>query len=335
MSEIRFIGPKVDIERVVTPFWSLNQATKNNRGEIGWTVPSYTEIYGKEGVGKTNAAVYIGGILAAALKKDVAFLDLEIQDMDTVAQILSNGGFQGTVRLIREETDEGCLDSLISTVKDEHYSVGIMDSIAAISPIAEQTGDIGDANMGRRAINMAQFSRKAIRLMQRRESPYAMLCTNHRHAEMGSRVGGSETVGGVTHRYMSTYRIHLKNLYYKKRYIRYSNGWVLEGVLEKSRTGYAFSKFYVYMMAGEGLHPGISAMWDCILHDYAEYGRSIKMDGETFGSAKKLIENEKDNPEVWLPFINKLREVDATAKEKEEDYEYEPVEEQEEEDVSE
>ena len=330
MSNIKFVGPQVPVSRILTGFWSLDNATMNNRGERGWTVPSYVEVYGKEGVGKTNFAVSISGIIATHLKKDISFLDFEIQDMGTVEDILTNAGFEGTVRLIREKKDEECLEKLLDTVEDEHYGAGILDSIAAISPIAEQEGKIGDANMGRRAMNMSQFSRKSVRMMQRRESPFSLICTNHSHPTIGGRVAGTDTSGGVTHKFMSHYRILLSKAYWKNKTMKFDNGWLLKGRIEKSRMGYAFRDFYVFMVAGEGLHVGLSAMFDCLLYEYAELNRTVKMDDLTYGTIKNLIDNRNDT-KLFIPFINKLRSVEAKRQESEDDdeYEYEQVDDEE------
>jgi len=309
---ITFIGPQVPVSRILTGFWSLDNATINNRGEKGWSVPSYVEIYGKEGVGKTNIAVSLAGLIAKKLKKDISFLDFEIQDMETIRNILSNKEFEGTVRLIREKKDEECLEKLLDTIEDEHYGVGILDSIAAISPIAEQEGKIGDANMGRRALSMSQFSRKSIRLMQRRESPFSLICTNHSHPTIGGRIAGTDTSGGVTHKFMSHYRINLSKGFWKNKTIKFDDGWLIKGRIEKSRTGFAFRDFYVYMVAGEGLHHGLSALFDCLLYEYAELSRNVKMDGQTYGTLKNFVENRNDS-ELFEPFINKLASIETSG----------------------
>lgn len=312
---VTFIGPQVPVTRVETGFWSLDQATINNRGEIGWAVPSYVEVYGKEGVGKTLFATFISGLAAAKIQKDIAFLDFEIQDMETVSNILEHAKFSGTVKLIREKKDEECLDKLLDAIEDEHYGAGILDSIAAISPIAEQQGNLGDANMGRRAMLMSQFSRKSVRMMQRRETPFSLICTNHSHPTIGARVAGTETSGGVTHRFMSTYRINLSKAYWKNKTIKYDEGWLLKGRIEKSRTGFAMRDFYVFMVAGEGLHKGLSALFDCLIFEHAELNRTIKMDDENYGNLKSYIDN-RDDDELFIPFQNKLKTV--TMKQQEE-----------------
>lgn len=315
---VTFIGPQVPVTRIQTGFWSLDQATMNNRGELGWTLPSYVEVYGREGVGKTNFATTIAGIVAHHLDKDIAFLDFEIQDMDTIANILEHKSFNGTVRLIREKKDEECLNELLNSVEDEHYGAGLLDSIAAISPISEQQGSMGDANMGRRALLMSQFSRKAVRMMQRRETAFSLICTNHSHPTIGARVAGTETSGGVTHRFMSTYRINLSKAYWNKKTVKYDDGWLLKGRIEKSRMGFAMRDFYVYMVAGEGLHRGLSALFDCLIYEHAELSRTVKMDDVSYGTLKTFVDN-RDDDELFVPFISKLKTVTMKQQEEYED----------------
>jgi RecA/RadA recombinase len=305
---ISFVGPNVPVQRVLTGFWSFDNALANNRGERGFAVPSYAEVYGSPGVGKSNFVLSLAGIIANKFEKDIALLDLEILDAETIKSILDNARFNGTVKLIRNERDEDSLGELLSSVKDEKFGVGILDSIAAISPIAEQNGDIGDANMGRRAIVMSQFSRKTVRSLQNRESPYVMFCTNHIHPSIGMSHNGSDTSGGMTHKFMSHYRINLSKAFIKGKTIKYDDGWLLKGRIEKSRMGFAMRDFYVFMIAGNGLHKGLSAVFDCIISGQADISRTVKMDGKSFGTLSSMINNRNDD-DLFTPFINKVNSL--------------------------
>lgn len=312
---IRFLGPEVKIERVLTGFWSFDNACANNRGERGFAIPAFTEVYAKEGVGKTAFVTTIAGLIADNLQKNIAFLDWEIQDFTTIGHILENQGFEGTLQRILEKKDEESMDKFYDVMEDEAYGVGIMDSIAAFSSIAEQEGKQSDANMGKRGMNMAKFSRTCIRNMQLRKSPAAIFATNHMNPIMGSMVGGMDTPGGEAKKFMSTYRILLKKFYWKakKKTVKFPEGWVLEGRLDKNRTGYAFTTFHVAMVMGEGLHKGFSALFDCLIYEHADLDRIVKMDGESYGTLKSFIDN-RDNAELFVPFQNKLRSVTSIAR---------------------
>ena len=207
---IKFLGPNVPVTRIETGFWSFDNACINNRGERGFAIPAYSEVYAKEGIGKTAFVTTLGGVIADRFKKNVVFLDYELQDFDTIINILERTGFDGTLQRVLEEKDEESIDAFYKIMKKEDYAVGIMDSIAAFSSISEQKGDQSDANMGRRAMNMSKFSRKSIRNLQLRNSPAAVFATNHIHPTIGAMFAGTDTAGGETKKYLTTYRILLK-----------------------------------------------------------------------------------------------------------------------------
>ena len=316
---ITFVGNDVPISRIDTGFWSLDNACMNQMGEHGLAVPAFVELYGDNGIGKTAFATTIAGIIAKSMKKDVAFLDWELQDFQTIIHILENHGFSGTLQKILEKQDEKSLDKFYDIMEDEKYGVGIMDSIASFISVGEMQGKQSDSNMGKQGWNMAKFSRTTIRNMQLRKSPAVVICTNHMHPVFGSRVNAIGTSGGVTKEYMTTYRFLLKKLYWNKKtqLIRLSKdeppiGWVIEGRLDKNRTGFAFTKFHVVMIMGEGLHVGFSALYDCLINGYAELDRVVKMDDTSYGNMVDFIRNRNDD-KIFKPFIDKLKTVQPKA----------------------
>jgi hypothetical protein len=304
----------------------------NNRGERGFAIPAYSEVYAKEGVGKTAFCTTLAGILGNKLDKGITFLDWELQDFDTILHILENQGFDGTLQRVLEEKDEDSIDKFYKLMKNEDYAVGIMDSIAAFSAISEQSGKQGDANMGRRAMNMSKFSRKSIRNLQLRSSPAAVFATNHIHPTIGAMFAGTDTAGGETKKYLTTYRILLRKFFYvKEKYknftstsTKFDDGWILQGRIEKSRMGFAMKNFHVVMIMGEGLHKGLSALWDCLIYKHADLNRIVKMDDVEYGTMKSFIDNRNDD-ELFVPFMNKLKSVVKVNAALDEEDEYELV----------
>lgn len=318
---IKLLGPSVDIIRIKTGFWSLDNACRNNRNELGIAIPAFIEVYGDNGVGKTAFVVALAGIIAGQQSKNIAFLDWEIQDMNTIVDILEVSGFDGDLQRILEKKDEDSIDAFYDIMEDETYAVGIMDSIAAFRSIAEDQGKQSDVIMGKRALNMAKFSRTCIRNMQHRKSPVAVLCTNHMHPKIGFMQTGMDTAGGETKKYMTTYRMWIKKFYWKAKKRTETLpakadppiGWILEGRLDKNRTGYAFTKFHVAMIMGEGLHKGLSALYDCLIYGHASLDRKVKMDGQEFYTMKKFI-RDRDDESLFIPFQNKLKSLEFEDK---------------------
>lgn len=316
---IKFLGNDVPIERIETGFWSFDNACRNQAGERGFAIPAFVELYAEEGVGKTAFAVSMAGLLAKKLEKNIAFLDWEIQDFKTIISILERQGFSGELHKILEKKDEESIDKFYSVMEKEDYGVGIMDSIGAFTSIAEQQGKQADAIMGKAAWNMSKFSRTVVRNLQQRKSPAAVLCTNHMHPNIGFMQSGQDTSGGKKKKYLSTYRIWLKKLYWNKRTQNLPPisgadpiGWVLEGRFDKNRTGFAMTKFHVAMIMGEGLHLGLSALYDCLINGYAELSRNrVIMEEQDLGHIKMFIKKRHDDDRFAI-FYNTLKGATIT-----------------------
>lgn len=327
---IKLIGKDVPIQRIETGFWSFDNACMNQMGERGFAVPAFVELYADEGIGKTAFAATMGGIIARNMQKDIAFLDWELQDFKTIITILENQKFSGTLYKILEKKDEESLDKFYDIMEKESYGVGIMDSIAAFRSIAEANGNQGDANMGKRGFNMSQFSRTTIRNMQFRKTPAAVFCTNHMHPKIGFMQQGSDTAGGVTKKYMATYRFWLRKFYWKEKKMtlnippraEFPMGWVIEGRLDKNRTGYAFRKFYTVMIMGEGLSQNLTALYECLIYNQATLERNIvTMDDMEYGHIKDLVAKRHEDA-LFDQFRNKLKSLSSETEVEEDEPEY-------------
>src|SRR4030042_5012024 len=146
---VTILGASVPVQRINTGLYSFDHAFINREGDIGFPIGKGVEIYGNTFVGKSTIAYGLAGIVAKSTQKDIALADLEGFDPNFLRVVLANSGFNGNIFCIEEEEDEVVLDTLLKKLKDEQYGVGILDSIGAISPIAEEEGEIGEANMGR------------------------------------------------------------------------------------------------------------------------------------------------------------------------------------------
>jgi len=120
--------------------------------------------------------------------------------------------------------------------------------------------------------------------------------------------------------------------------VEFQDGYLLKGRVDNNRFGYSKREFYVFLVNGEGIHIGLSALWDCVLAGHASLSAKaikdsvqISMDGQDFGKFRSILK-EKDNPEFFVPFVNMLRqepdeEVEGMelAEEEEQDEEDQPV----------
>jgi RecA/RadA recombinase len=311
---IKIIGDAPRINRLVTNLYSFDKAFANNRGDIGIPLGVAVEIAGSPGVGKSTTAYSLSGMIANHVKSDIALADVEGFDPGNLEMILDHTGFKGNVLLIQKETDEKTLDGLIDVLKDPtskskkdtsnefaglYTFVAILDSVGGLSPISEIEGELGEANMGKRAKLLGQFSRKALHLL--RNNPKSLFIINHIHPNFG--YPGTSTPGGETLKYLEAIRIKIKR---KEEFPDQS--YILEGTLSKNRHGYINRKFYLFMLAGHGIHIGLTAMYDCFLLGLAERGKVVKIDGNSFGYLKDLVEDAHEgNNDKFVPFLDLLR----------------------------
>lgn len=290
--------------RVMTGLYSLDRAFENDIGELGVPVGVGYEIFGLSGIGKSTFAISYAGMLGRITQKNIVLADFEGFDSNTLLRILNNQGFEGNLHFVMEKQDEDTLAMLKTYMNDDDYAISILDSIGSISPIAEQQGNFGEANMGRRAFILAQFSRTMLPLWRTEGSVKTLLMLNHWIPNIGTR--GFDTPGGEAKKYLSHVRILLR------RTEEFPEGsYVLEGEVKKNRYGFRGRKFYVFMLAGPGLHAGLTAVWDCVLLEKAERKRGgwIAIGDTNVDRLSGLVKSAKEgNNEVFEPFFELLKE---------------------------
>ena len=331
--KINFTGNHYPIGRTPTGFHSLDVALRASPDKIGWPDRTLVEAYGPTGCGKTTFCLHILSILSQNMDNaPIACLDLEGQDEDMVSNVLFNSGYKASeFRWISAEnggdtedvSDETLLRRLLDTLYEPSPYLGMLDSVASIAPVAEVKGAIGDANMGRRAYPMAQFTRGVIRALRTIPTPSSVVMTNHQYPKMEA-IGMAKTYvrpGGEVKNNLGSLALHMKVPYVK--YItsgdnaiegRWDDCWILEGKVDKNRMGKKNSIFQVVVIGGQGLHPGLSAIVDCLVVGLAKVkgGNKIELDGVTYDSLKRIALDERTNMELFAPFINALKALQLT-----------------------
>lgn len=332
---IDFVGNHFPIGRVVLPFHSMNVALSGNRDtDFGFPIRNMVEVYGGTGIGKSTFVTCIASYISRALDDLViAYLDLEGQDETMIRNALSLSGYNARefkwVEITKgNPTDEKLLGALLDALLEEPPCIGILDSVAEISPVSEVEGDIGDANMGRRAFPMAQFSRQVTRALRMMETPSVLFMINHRYEKMGS-IGGAKVYtapGGVVKENLAKLRIEMQVPYVDyvssgegKAEGRWEEGWILQGKVNKNRSGAKNEIFQVFLYGGHGAHVGMSALIDCLASGLATIkSGKVVMDGEDFGNLKKIVSTKKDDKEFFIPFQNALKVETVQPEESEE-----------------
>lgn len=298
--KITFVGNELPpTERIVTGFRSLDRAMSGN-GNLGYPIGTLAEIYGRAGIGKTTVMLALGGLIASRLGGNIAFADLEGQSYDTVANSLDMSGFSGNVDMLRDNdrtTHVEILDNMIEKFRTSEYNVSLLDSVGAFMPPGEMEGSVADANMGRKPFIIGNWTRAMVNIMiSKRRS--AVLYVTHQHSNIG--FVGTHTSGGETKNFMSAIQIELR----KKE--DFETGWLVEGTVKKNRFGKKDQTFILFIIGGQGVHAGLTAVFECVNLGLAEIERKVvRMDGESYGKVSTLITNWKDES-LFTPFHNAL-----------------------------
>lgn len=304
------IAPK---NRIVTGLYSFDRAFENQKGEIGFPLGTATEIYGVTHCGKSTITYSLAGMLANQLETNIALVDLEGFDPNFLEAVLVHAGFDNTLYYFNESTDEKSLTSLKKhlSLESRNTNIGILDSIGAISPIAEAEGELGESNMGRRAFLLAQLSRRMIYLLRSEKgSNKALFMINHAYPKIGGR--GFDTPGGEVKKYLASIRIQVKRRFVKGKYEEFPDGsYIIEGTIIKNRWGYKDRKFYLFVLAGKGIDLGLTAMYDGIMLKKVSKDKVIKIGDTSFGYLKDIVNQAQEgNTEFFSPFFEVLTDVE-------------------------
>lgn len=291
------------IKRIQTGLWTLDHALKNSQGNLG--VPCHIiELYGPTNSGKSTLVYSLAGIIANTLQSDIGLADFEGFDAQFLLDVLENVGFDKNIDIVQDKDDEHVLDRLVSGMKNDLFHVGIVDSVGAISPIAETEGSLGEANMGRRAKLMAQFSRKITHAL--RYEPSVCFLINHVHPNIGSV--GTTTTGGNTLKYLSAVRIAIKQ---KEISPTDEASYQIEGTIKKNRFGYINRTFNAFILAGKGVHRGMTALYDCVSIERAKREKTVKLDGKSVGRMSEFLGAAYAGDEAaFEPFYEVLKTID-------------------------
>lgn len=323
---INIIGDAPSINRLETGLYSFDRAFENRSGGIGLPLGKGIEVFGATHTGKSTIVYGLAGFIASSQERNIALADLEGFDPDFLTMVLENSGFSGDVMYIQKDDDEKALDEMLVYLSKNEYGVGILDSVGAISPISEQKSSIGEANMGRRAFILAQFTRKCLKLLRKNDAPTIFL-VNHEYPRIGSM--GSDTPGGEVKKYLASMRIKVRRVWFKGKYEEYPDGsYVIEGTVVKNRWGYKDRKFYLFVLAGKGIHKGLTAMYDGMKLGLVGRKRVVSIGDTTFGYLKNIVQEAQDgNEEFFEPFYEVLRNYEPDTEKVDEEQEVQETEE--------
>jgi len=290
------VGHRTEISRVPLGLLSFDLALGSNSGKMGVPLRTMIEIAGRTHVGKSTTAYYMAGMLASLETNTgkIEICDLEGLDIDYLKQAIGVSGFKGKVHLI-DSVEKGrarqhpamLQESVENLYKNEETRVAILDSVGAFVSDAEGAGDIGEAFMGRRAFNLAQYARRSVNYLNNKPTPANVIFINHTHSVLSGH--GNVTAGGDTLKFLAAVRLSL----WQKEIVKSGEdvlGYRVAGQVDKLRYGGKGKKFSYVIVPEYGVSKELSALYDASDLGLIDRGAVVKVDGKSIGYISKLFE---------------------------------------------
>jgi hypothetical protein len=315
--EFTFSGDPADpIKRHLTGLYSFDHAFETAKGEFGMPIGCGYEVFGFPSIGKSTFCYSLLAHLGNTLNTNVVLSDLEGFDAGHFKNIFQYNQYNGDVHLIHQGTDEEIVEQfedvfLGRSDLEKEYGIGMLDSLAAISPLAERDSNLGEANFVRRAVIIGQFSRRLLPTVHPRTvgSENIYLLVNHYYKKVGGNKFEYHSPGGNIKGFLCGVQIHLG------REKKFPDGsYLLRGTLHKNRYGFPRKSFQVFMKAGVGIHKGLTALYDAAELDKVKLGKTIKIGNESLGYMKTFRDKEWENDEIFQPFYDLLKDNTVLTK---------------------
>lgn len=193
---------KLNVEAIPTGSLSLNLAT----GIGGIPRGRIIEIYGPESSGKTTVSLHVIAEVQKTGGK-AAFIDAEHALDPEYAKRL--GVDVDELLVSQPDTGEQALEICEVLVRSGAIDIVVIDSVAALVPKAEITGDMGDAHVGLQARLMSQALRKLAGAIHK--SKTAVIFINQLREKVGIMFGNPEvTTGGKALKFYASMRIDVR-----------------------------------------------------------------------------------------------------------------------------
>lgn len=166
------------------------------------------EIYGPESSGKTTVTLHV---IAEAQRKGgvAAFIDAEHALDPVYAKAI--GVNTDELIVSQPDTGEQALEIVDALVRSGAIDVIVIDSVAALVPKAEISGEMGDSHMGLQARLMSQALRKLTAIVNK--SNTSVIFINQLRMKIGVMFGNPETTtGGNALKFYASMRLDVRKI---------------------------------------------------------------------------------------------------------------------------
>ena len=264
------------------------------------------EVYGPESSGKTTLTLHV---VASAQKAggEAAFIDAEHALDPVYAKAL--GVDVDRLLVSQPDTGEQALEITEALVRSGAVDVVVVDSVAALVPIAEIDGEMGDAFVGLHARLMSQALRKLAGAIAK--SNCVVIFINQLREKVGVVYGNPEvTTGGRALKFYSSVRIEIRRTEHIK--VGSTNiGSRTRAKVVKNKIAPPFKEAEFDIMYGEGISKlgelvDLGVKFDLVQKSGAWYSMGETRLGQGRDAAKQFF---KDNPESAEELEEKIKEA--------------------------
>lgn len=291
---------KMSIESIPTGSLELDLAL----GIGGIPKGRIIEIYGPESSGKTTVTLHM---IAEAQKQGgvAAFIDAE-HALDPL--YAGNIGVDtDNLILAQPDTGEQALEIVDALVRSAAVDIIVIDSVAALVPKAEITGEMGDSHMGLQARLMSQALRKLTAIVKK--SNTTVIFINQLRMKIGVMFGNPETTtGGNALKFYASVRLDVRRIDSIK-----DNGEVIGNRVKvkvvKNKVAPPFKLAEFDIMYGEGISTAGSILDSAVNAEIIKKaGAWFSYEGEKLGQGRQNVKNFlMDNPEIMYEVEGRVR----------------------------
>ncbi|MBM7560642.1 recombinase RecA [Fusibacter tunisiensis] len=304
---------KINVESIPTGSIDLDIAL----GIGGIPKGRIVEIYGPESSGKTTVTLHM---IAEAQKRGgvAAFIDAE-HALDP-AYAKNIGVNIDELIVSQPDTGEQALEIVDALVRSGAIDIVVIDSVAALTPKAEITGEMGDSHMGLQARLMSQALRKLTAIINK--SHCTVVFINQLRMKIGVMFGNPETTtGGNALKFYASIRLDVRRIdSIKKDSEIIGNRTRVKVVKNKVAPPFKQAEFDIMYGVGiskEGSILDVAAGADII----QKSGSWYSYDGNKVGQGRENVKEYLiQNPEICdeieqkvRAFYNLAADVDKTA----------------------
>lgn len=301
-------APSIDVDAISTGNLAIDLAL----GVGGFPRGRIVEIFGGEQLGKTLLALTTVAECQAAGGL-AAYVDVEHALDPFWAQ--KNGVKWDELLISQPSSGEQALEIVRRLVSSGAFDLIIVDSVSALTPLAEINGEIGDSHVALQSRMMSQAMRILNPLVG--ETNTCLLFINQLREKIGPMVGGNTTTsGGRALRFYASVRIELKHF---KQLTDTASGEITGRIIQakviKNRVAPPFMVAEYNLMHGEGFNNentllDLGKKFGLILQNGAFYytvdENGEKGDKSIGQGAKKACSYLKENPEYRQWLMNKV-----------------------------